>query len=177
MPVEVIFPKVDMDMDSGVLSEWLCTHGDSVEEGQPIFVIETDKSAMEIEAAVAGRIAIGESAAGTEHRVGKVLAHIYDSDEEFGGLASDTVKEQIEVSSQLSSQVSPHLSSQLSPDLSTEETVNTSDAVAAEQTDRRRFRASPAARRIAAEYNIPLSAVAGSAPKGRIVKADDSVFV
>ena len=48
MPTEVIFPKVDMDMESGVLSEWLCTNGDTVTQGQPIFVIETDLSLIHI---------------------------------------------------------------------------------------------------------------------------------
>jgi pyruvate dehydrogenase E2 component (dihydrolipoamide acetyltransferase) len=184
MPVEVIFPKVDMDMESGVLSEWLCAHGDAVKEGQPIFVIETDKSAMEIEAAVAGRIAIGDSAPGSEHNVGSVLAHIYDTGEVFGELASGTTAERTtvlqneplakhasdmsvaEAAGQAICQVTGRVTGQAV------EQSDSIDAVAAEQSDNRRLRASPAARRIAAEYNIPLSAIAGSAPKGRIVKAD-----
>ena len=54
MPVEVILPKVDMDMESGILSMWLVAEGDEVVKGDPLFEIETDKSAMEIESPSSG---------------------------------------------------------------------------------------------------------------------------
>ena len=50
MPSEVILPRVDMDMATGKISKWLVDDGAPVEKGQPLFEIETDKAAMEIEA-------------------------------------------------------------------------------------------------------------------------------
>ncbi len=49
MPVEVILPRVDMDMTTGKISRWYVKDGDSVKKGAPIFEIETDKAAMEVE--------------------------------------------------------------------------------------------------------------------------------
>ena len=50
MPVEVIMPKVDMDMASGKVATWHVLSGEHVEKGTPLFDIETDKAAMEVEA-------------------------------------------------------------------------------------------------------------------------------
>ena len=49
MPVEVILPRVDMDMTTGKISRWYVKEGDTVNKGAPIFEIETDKAAMEVE--------------------------------------------------------------------------------------------------------------------------------
>src|SRR4030067_410631 len=57
MATEVILPKVDMVMETGTFVEWLKQEGDVVEKGQPLFVILTDKAAIEIEAPVSGILA------------------------------------------------------------------------------------------------------------------------
>ena len=57
MPVEVILPRVDMDMERGKLTAWFAQDGDSVVKGQPLFEIETDKAAMEVEAPASGALA------------------------------------------------------------------------------------------------------------------------
>ena len=49
MPVEVILPRVDMDMATGKISRWYVKEGETVTKGAPIFEIETDKAAMEVE--------------------------------------------------------------------------------------------------------------------------------
>jgi pyruvate/2-oxoglutarate dehydrogenase complex dihydrolipoamide acyltransferase (E2) component len=49
MPVEVILPKVDMDMTTGIISKWHVKNGDAVLKGAVLFEMETDKSAIEIE--------------------------------------------------------------------------------------------------------------------------------
>ncbi|MEP1696245.1 MAG: biotin/lipoyl-containing protein, partial [Paracoccaceae bacterium] len=54
MPIEVILPKVDMDMESGTISAWHVAEGDIVTKGDPLFDIETDKAAMEIESPASG---------------------------------------------------------------------------------------------------------------------------
>jgi pimeloyl-ACP methyl ester carboxylesterase len=56
MPTEVILPRVDMDMAEGRISRWYVEEGASVAKGQPIFEIETDKAAMEVEAPASGVI-------------------------------------------------------------------------------------------------------------------------
>ena len=54
MATEIILPRVDMDMASGQISRWFITEGASVKKGDPLFEIETDKAAMDIDASVSG---------------------------------------------------------------------------------------------------------------------------
>lgn len=77
MPVEVILPKVDMDMQSGQIAHWLVAEGSPVRQGEILFEIETDKAAMEVEAPASGVLAhvVGES--GIDIPVGKAVAWIY----------------------------------------------------------------------------------------------------
>ena len=62
-----LMPKLGMDMDEGVVARWLKVEGDTVNKGEPIAEIETDKSVVEVEALQSGVLlkiycAEGESA-------------------------------------------------------------------------------------------------------------------
>ncbi|MGL4812872.1 MAG: lipoyl domain-containing protein, partial [Beijerinckiaceae bacterium] len=50
MPVDVILPKVDMDMTTGVIEAWKVREGQAVREGDVLFEISTNKAVMEIDA-------------------------------------------------------------------------------------------------------------------------------
>ena len=54
--IEVILPKVDMDMDAGVIVAWKVAAGDRVQEGDILFDMETGKATMEVEAPASGII-------------------------------------------------------------------------------------------------------------------------
>ena len=56
MRFEVVLPKVDMDMVSGIIAAWHVAEGDLVREGDILFEMETDKSVMEVESPGTGRI-------------------------------------------------------------------------------------------------------------------------
>ncbi|WP_430512463.1 lipoyl domain-containing protein [Pannonibacter phragmitetus] len=83
MPNEVIMPKVDMDMASGKLATWHVAPGEWVEKGAPLFDIETDKAAMEVEASASGFLhhVIAE---GTDVPIGATVAWLYGKDEAVG---------------------------------------------------------------------------------------------
>ena len=68
MPVEVIMPKVDMDMATGKLAAWHVAEGDVVTKGAPLFDIETDKAAMEVESPATGRLQHVIAAPGRDRR-------------------------------------------------------------------------------------------------------------
>ena len=53
---EVIMPKIGLDMEEGTILTWLKQAGDSVEEGEALVEIETDKATTEVEAAVSGTL-------------------------------------------------------------------------------------------------------------------------
>src|ERR1700685_3798199 len=77
MPVEVILPRVDMDMESGKLTSWFAQDGDSVVKGQPLFEIETDKAAMEVESPASGVLRRGAAEPGAVLAVGSVIGQIF----------------------------------------------------------------------------------------------------
>jgi len=54
--IEVILPKVDMDMDSGTIVGWKVAEGDRVREGDVLFEMETGKALMEVESPGDGTI-------------------------------------------------------------------------------------------------------------------------
>ena len=84
MPIEVILPKVDMDMKSGVIAEWKVAEGDRVKEGDILFEMETGKSTMEVESPATGIIRDLAPVTGDEVRVGTTVAWI-DPDGESAG--------------------------------------------------------------------------------------------
>lgn len=54
MTTILTIPKLEMSMTEGTLAEWKVPSGTRVDEGEAIYVLETDKTAREIEAPVAG---------------------------------------------------------------------------------------------------------------------------
>ena len=83
MALEVILPRIDMDMTEGRISAWMVAEGDRVEKGQPIFEIETDKAAMEIDAPEAGVIRGLDARLDTPIPVGTAVAWICAEGEVF----------------------------------------------------------------------------------------------
>ena len=58
MSIEIRIPKLGISMEEAVLSEWLVADGAQVEAGTPLYSMETDKSAQEVEAPAAGTLQI-----------------------------------------------------------------------------------------------------------------------
>lgn len=76
MATEVKVPKIGFSMAEGVLTEWLVTDGASVEEGQAIYALESDKSINEVESPAAGVIKILVQVDEEPIAVGTVVAEI-----------------------------------------------------------------------------------------------------
>ncbi|MET7842589.1 lipoyl domain-containing protein [Streptomyces sp. NPDC005356] len=77
MSVNIIvkLPKLGLTMQEGELVEWLVKDGDSIEAGQPIYLLATDKVEHEIEAPAAGTIHLVGEVENT-YQVGDTLAKI-----------------------------------------------------------------------------------------------------
>jgi len=82
MPVEVILPKVDMDMSHGTLATWHVAEGQLVQKGAPLFDIETDKAAMEVESPATGYLHQIAARAGEKVAVGTTIAMLYAEGEQ-----------------------------------------------------------------------------------------------
>lgn len=166
MPVEVILPKVDMDMETGQITRWLVEEGAVVRQGDVLFEIETDKAAMEIDAPAGGTVRniIGKS--GVDIPVGEPVAWIYAEGESQEAPAGTRPSPATGPGQSSADPVAAPVSSSQDKDALTAsaapETAVPADAV----------RATPLARRLARDAGIDISAVSGSGPLGRIVKAD-----
>jgi pyruvate dehydrogenase E2 component (dihydrolipoamide acetyltransferase) len=158
MAVEVIFPKVDMDMDKGSISKWHVKDGDTVKKGQAVFEIETDKSAMEIEAPAEGVIKLADVKEGASVNIGTVVAMIYAAGEAVTGFAAAAPE---------SAPVTP---AKAGVSLPTDSGLRRDDVSGGTGV-----RATPLARRLAKQAGVALSSLSGSGPRGRITAVDVKV--
>src|ERR1051325_2475687 len=81
MATEIKLPRLGQGMESGTIVKWLKAEGDSVEKGEPLYELETDKGTQEVEAEASGvllKISIAEG----EVPVGRTIAVIGDEGEE-----------------------------------------------------------------------------------------------
>jgi pyruvate dehydrogenase E2 component (dihydrolipoamide acetyltransferase) len=162
MAIEVILPKVDMDMDHGSISKWHVKDGDTVKKGQAVFEIETDKSAMEIESPGDGVIKISDVKEKEAIAIGTVVAMIYGAGEEpkaFAGANSSPTVTPAKAGAELATDATV---SKPSPGLRRDDDVKVEG----------KPRATPLARRLAKQAGVSLAALAGSGPRGRIVSSD-----
>lgn len=75
MSTSLTIPKLQMSTTEGTLTEWLVDDGASVEEGQPIYSLETDKSVQDIESPAAGTLT-QKAEAGETYEVGTEIGVI-----------------------------------------------------------------------------------------------------
>ena len=75
MSTQVLLPKLGFSMQEGTLTEWLVADGAKVEQGQLLFILESEKSAQEIEAPASGTLKIFKQK-GEVYQVGTVLGDI-----------------------------------------------------------------------------------------------------
>lgn len=68
-------PKVAVSMQEGTIVEWLVENGGVVTEGQPIYALELEKSAIDVEAPASG-VLKHAAEAGHTYKVGQVIGSI-----------------------------------------------------------------------------------------------------
>ncbi|SNQ52222.1 Dihydrolipoamide acyltransferase [Frankia canadensis] len=73
--ITVKMPKLAVSMQDGTLSEWLVADGSEVKEGEPLYVVETDKAAQEVPSPATGTIRL-IATTGEDYDVGAPIAEI-----------------------------------------------------------------------------------------------------
>ena len=162
MAIKIEMPKLSDTMEEGVISKWNVNEGDEVSAGDIIAEVETDKATMDVEVFDAGtvlRIVPGE---GDAVPLGGLIAIIGEADEDISSLLEDTI---------IATADSTPTSKQDKATIN-EETVDTPVYVVASSSDDGRIKASPLAKKIAADKGVDLNSIVGSGPDGRIVKKD-----
>ncbi len=165
-------------MDEGTLAEWRKQEGDPVEEGEIIADVETDKATMEMESWYDGTLLAILAEAGSSVAVGEPIAVIGEEGEEIDDLLADLESgagaeapaEEAEPTGADQEPASEARDAEPQAAAPADEREQPEPAV--DEDEEGRLRASPLARRIAAEQGLDLRAVEGSGPAGRIVKDD-----
>jgi pyruvate dehydrogenase E2 component (dihydrolipoamide acetyltransferase) len=147
----IVMPSMGMYTEEGVLTAWLRSAGSRVRVGEPVAEITTEKATFEIPAPDEGTLH-PVAAVGTTLRVEVLMGYILQDGE--------SVPSATTASTTPDSRTPVHISS----------SNQTSPGVTA-------LRASPVAKRIAAQHGIDLKQVAGSGPDGRIVETDIQALI
>jgi len=151
---KILMPRLSLTMKTGSVIQWLKKEGESVEKGEPVVEVLSEKVTYDVEAPIAGvlrKILVEE---GVDMPVGATLALIAAPDEELP---------EVEVAAEAS------------PTKLVEESVVRKETEAV--PIRERILASPAAKRLARERSIDLTQVQGTGPEGRIVEEDVKLFI
>jgi pyruvate dehydrogenase E2 component (dihydrolipoamide acetyltransferase) len=190
-------PKFEMTQENATVVRWLLQEGDSVEQGDPILEVETDKVVMEVEAPASGvlggiRVKKGEVVPVTE-----VIAFVLQPGEalpkesppgQTSGQRQPTparttdappavratplaLRRAIEAGIEISDVWPPDTAGRVTRQ-DVENHLAQAVATPAVTAANEKSRATPAARRIAREHNLDLTLIKGSGPRGRIQAAD-----
>jgi pyruvate dehydrogenase E2 component (dihydrolipoamide acetyltransferase) len=143
----VEIPKIGLVMENARLVRWLKNVGDTVKTGEPLLELETEKSVVEIEATMSGRLV-------------EILRH-QDQEAKVGDRVAWVETDEAE----------PVVSKMADAPVPRPQAVPKA-TVAADANAGERIRSSPVARRFAIEHDVDLARVPGSGPRGRVQLED-----
>ncbi|MCS6924185.1 MAG: 2-oxo acid dehydrogenase subunit E2 [Fimbriimonadales bacterium] len=158
----IIMPKMGDAMEEGTLVRWLKQEGDTVNEGEPIAEIATDKATVEIEAPGSGILRGIRVPEGAVVPVNTPLAYILQEGESLPSQTDGKATAGAPAASTAPAAAAPAPAPTPTP---------------AAPDSEERVLASPLARKIAAEHGIDLRQVRGTGPKGRIVERDVLAYI
>jgi pyruvate dehydrogenase E2 component (dihydrolipoyllysine-residue acetyltransferase) len=153
---EIQMPKLSDTMTEGTLVTWKKKKGDQVSAGEVLAEIETDKATMEWESPEDGTLTEIYVKEGGKVNVGDKIAFIGGEGEE----APKGEEEEKKAEKKKEKKKEPVAAAGVSP------------APKAEKPEEARVKASPVARRVAAELGVDLSSVKGTGPEGRVTETD-----
>lgn len=177
MAILVEITQLSPTMTEGILVEWSKKPGDLISPGDPIAAVETDKAVMDLESFDDGILLKQLVEPQTKLPVGAPIAILGNAGEDF----ADLEKEALAKLSQLSSGAAATTAEPATQEAETKEEAASAlpkqeepqpaqEPATAEPGGR--IKASPLAKKIAAQNDVDLSLVTGSGPRGRIVKKD-----
>ena len=156
MATEVIMPALNPGQETGILLEWLKQEGETIEKGEPLMEIETDKANVEVEAEATGILSNISVQPGDEINVGEVIAMILSEDES----APESIKDDSSTQAAVTENEVKHHSG------------NSEKLESIETVSKNKIAASPKVKQYAKKEGIDLSSVKGSGPGGTILMED-----
>jgi len=156
--IPIVMPKAGQSMEEGTLVKWHVQPGASIQKGQVIFEIETDKATMDVEATDSGRLSRIVLAEGQITKVLEPVAYLADNDADVDAFVAEGTGKSDQATERRSDEG---------------QIVHSVAAARAVVGEGGRVKASPAARKVAGERGVDLAAVGlGSGPGGRILSMD-----
>ncbi len=200
MAYEVVVPRLGLTMEEGRIVEWYKQDGETVEAGELLFAVETDKAVLDVEAPVSGVVYHLPDLPSDPLPIGTVIGYIAEPGEEVllpqATPAVTPTSPPTETSAstpaaantpavppggrKLSSPAARRRAKELGIDWRTVErpgggpilVAHVEQAAQARESAAARIKASPVARRLAEEANIDLAELAAQKPGGRIQRED-----
>ncbi|TKB54916.1 MAG: 2-oxo acid dehydrogenase subunit E2, partial [Nitrospira sp.] len=157
MASRVVMPKLTDTMEEGILVAWKKHEGDSVQAGDALAEIETDKAIMDLEAFASGILRKILVQDGATVMSGTLIGVIGGADEDITSALTDQITAGPSAGGGTRTSAPPTAGSEPALSASPEET---------------RVIASPRAKALAADRGIDLSTITGTGPGGRIVEED-----
>ncbi len=188
----IVMPKLGFDMREGVLNNWVKQIGDTVNRGDVVAEIESDKATLELEAQVAGVLLKTLHGPGDVVPVGASLAIVGQEGEDVSAMSGNGEVTAAPAASTtgnapLAAAAAPAVAdmpkvaqAETAPTQPAPATASTQPSAAAAEADESYpggVRATPDARRLAEERQVDLLHVQGTGPDGRIRKADVEAFL
>ena len=178
MSIEITMPALSPTMEEGLLAKWHVKEGDTVTSGMVLAEIETDKATMEVEAVdegVIGRILVAEGTEGV--KVNAVIAILLEEGEDASAMDKPAAAPPVAPSGSSAatspaSQGGKPAEKPVSSPTSGGSGHAVADGGGGRAAEGDRLKASPLAKRIAADKGLDLASIKGSGPHGRIVKRD-----
>jgi pyruvate dehydrogenase E2 component (dihydrolipoamide acetyltransferase) len=179
MALEIVMPRLSDSMEEGTILHWLVVEGDAVEPGQPLVEVETDKATVTYEAEAAGVVLALTVGEGASVPVGAPIALVGEAGEELPVTGSPEAEAAaVAPGGSPRSAVAALVPGGSGPDApgaagGTVTPDRSSSPTARAPLPRGgRAKASPLARRLAADRDVDLAGLSGSGPNGRIIRAD-----
>ncbi|UCB44849.1 MAG: 2-oxo acid dehydrogenase subunit E2 [Spirochaetota bacterium] len=164
MAEEVVMLALSPTMESGTIVKWHKKEGDSIETGQILCEVETDKATMEYESVNEGTLLKIMVKEGEEASVGQTIAIAGEEGEDISAFADKSAEQPADLSAEEPVEVA-EVKEEISEEKK-EETVSVGEKLP------KGVKASPLARKLALEKSVDLKAVTGSGPGGRIIRKD-----
>jgi pyruvate dehydrogenase E2 component (dihydrolipoamide acetyltransferase) len=163
--LEIVMPRLSDSMEEGTVVRWLVAEGASVSQGQPLVEVETDKATVTYEAESGGVILALRVAAGANVAVGAPIAVIGEPGEDLEPAVAPERDARVGAARAPTAAGAP--AGKPAPTAARAHVAPSTGA-----NPQGRTKASPVARRIAAERGIDLAQLSGSGPNGRVIRAD-----
>ena len=166
MSENIIMPKLGMTMKEGTVEEWFKSEGDTVEEGESIVTISSEKLTNDVEAPTSGTLLKIKVQAGEDAKVKAVLGIIGEEGEDLGSDDDDSGETNQENKDNDTTSENQQASS------NEEQSDKKDTEKEAKPEQRKRIFISPLARNMAEDKELDITRIKGTGGNDRITKLD-----